>query len=221
MSAAIDLRKIPLGNFDPVASIVHDQRLKTGLVESLLASAAQIFQQDGPTYWSQYVGWNMYLLSPHHAAGRLREWGFETRSEGGQCRLYAKDAFFCPVDISFHNGTVSKDGIARFKWKRGPVTRQSVRINEVNYPELQPSLLGSSLPTFEKPKEIHLHVLYYMSPKRLQAWLVLGTKWRDQQTLECPQWNEICCREDLDFISIPDILPSNNDSDYPIEFGEL
>lgn len=61
----------------------------------------------------------------------------------------------------------------------------------------------------------------YMSSKRLQAWLVLGTKWRDQQTLECPQWNEIYCREDLDFISIPDISPTNNDSDYPIEFGEL
>lgn len=188
------------------------------LEDSLITTVDHVFRPGNPTYLPGYAGQNMYFHSVDNSYHELRRYGFKVKHYMGQLRLYAEASYPCPVYLTFSGGTFS-DAITKFKWEKGAVTRNSILCNRINYKPLQPSLYDEPIDDIDVLNELNLTVVYDVSPKHLNGWLVLGTEWINKQHLHCPE-SAVICKRQHEIDTIPDILPIDDDSDYGIDFGE-
>ncbi len=191
--------------------------LKT-LEDSLATTVDQVYKPGNPTYLPGYAGQNMYFHSIDNSYHELRRRGFKVESYRGQLRLHSEKGYDCPIYLTFSGGTFS-DNITTFRWQKGIVTRQSILCNQSSYKPLQPTLFDVPVENGDVFNELYLTAIYDVSSKHLNGWLVMGTEWVNNQKLYCPESAMICKRQhDID--TIPDILPTNDDSNYYIDFGE-
>ncbi len=189
------------------------------LNDALITSVNKVYRSDNPTYLPGCAGQLMYHYSVDVFANRLRKYGFVVKFHSGQLRIFSKKGFACPIYLTFAGGTVS-GSTAKFNHEKGAVTRDSVLCNRINYQPIQPGLFDETADNLNVLNQLVLGVVHNVSPKHLNAWLVLGTEWIDDLRLHCPE-SSVICEGPNDIVTIPDILPSDDDSGYDMDFGEM